>query len=197
MKRTIGVILTIIMLFGLASCGLQADIKTGLTSSQEKSANNKPTSVVVYFSCTGNTKSVANKIAGATESDIFEIVPEKPYSSDDLNYNIKDCRANLEMNDISSRPAISSKIDVSEYDTVYIGYPIWWGTAPRIIDTFLESSNLSDKTVYAFCTSGGSGIETSISDMEETVPGLKIVSGQRFASGDSQEEIDQWVGSHK
>jgi flavodoxin len=144
-----------------------------------------------------DTKSVANKIAGATESDIFEIVPEKPYSSDDLNYNIKDCRANLEMNDISSRPAISSKIDVSEYDTVYIGYPIWWGTAPRIIDTFLESSNLSDKTVYAFCTSGGSGIETSISDMEETVPGLKIVSGQRFASGDSQEEIDQWVGSHK
>ena len=96
--------------------------------------------------------------------DIFEIIPENMYTADDLNYNDDNCRANQEMNDDSARPAISNDLSVvSEYDVIYLGYPIWWGTAPRIIQTFIENYDVSGATVYMFCTSGGSGIESSIS----------------------------------
>ena len=95
-------------------------------------------------------------IADETESDLFEIVPQIPYSSDDLNYNDDNCRANMEQNDDSARPEISNDLSVVEsYDTVYLGYPVWWGTIPRIIQTFIENYDLSNATVYTFCTSGG------------------------------------------
>ena len=115
--------------------------------------------LVVYFSATGNTKAVAEEITRLTGADLYEIVPAVPYTDEDLNYNNNECRANQEMNNASARPAIGSEaMDVSSYDTVFIGYPIWWGTMPRIINTFLDTYDLSGKTVLPFCTSGSSGI---------------------------------------
>lgn len=122
------------------------------------------------------------------------MVPEEPYSSDDLNYNDDNCRANKEMKDELARPAISNNLDaVEECDTIYIGYPIWWGTAPKIINTFLESYDLTEKTVYLFCTSGGSSVEESVCDLQEQYDEVNIVSGHRFNTGDSKEEISAWL----
>ena len=153
----------------------------------------EPKALVVYFSCTGNTKSVAEKIAQLTGADLYEIVPEIPYTPEDLNYNNDSCRANREMNDPSARPTLGSNtVDISAYDTVYIGYPIWWGTMPRIINTFLDTYDLSGKTVMPFCTSGGSGVSTSVSDLRAEEPAADVRDGLR-ASGSSDSSIDEWI----
>lgn len=154
----------------------------------------EPKSLVVYFSATGNTKALAEKIAAVSGADIFEIVPETPYSSDDLNYNNNDCRANKEHNDDNARPAISGKLEnIEDYSTVFIGYPIWWGTMPKIINTFLETYDLSGKTIMPFCTSGGSGISTSVSAIKTAVPNADVKDGLRGTSGTSDDEIKKWI----
>lgn len=148
---------------------------------------------VVYFSATGTTAEVANQIAEETGADIFEIVPEEPYTSEDLNYSDDNCRANKEMNDEATRPAISSDLSaVSEYDVIYLGHPVWWGTAPRIIQTFLENSDISQARVYTFCTSGGSGVEQSVEDLQGLYPDVNIVGGRRFGQG-ADAEIKEWI----
>ena len=152
--------------------------------------------LVVYFSCTGNTKAVAQRISELTGADLYEIVPADPYTDEDLNYNNDNCRANREMDDPSSRPAIGSDtIDISSYNTVFIGYPIWWGTMPRIINTFLDTYDLSDKTVMPFCTSGGSGISKSVSDMKAQEPDADIRDGLR-ANGSSDSSINKWLSDN-
>lgn len=152
---------------------------------------------VVYFSATGTTAEVAKLIAEETGADIFEIVPEEAYTSDDLNYNDNDRRANKEMNDDTARPAISSDLsEVSEYDVIYLGHPIWWGTAPRIVQTFLEKYDISQASVYTFCTSGGSGIEQSVKDLQSLYSDINIVSGKRF-SGATEADVKEWVESLK
>ena len=144
--------------------------------------------LVAYFSATGNTRPVAEKVAELTGGDLFEIVPAQPYTSADLNYNT-DCRANAEQNDPDARPAIQNAVeDMGQYDAVLIGYPIWWGKAPKIIHTFLESYDLSGKTVAAFCTSGGSGHEDATIRGYE--PDATWLEGRRF-SGTSQ--VESWV----
>lgn len=149
--------------------------------------------LVVYFSCTGNTKKAAEKIAALTGGDIYEIVPAEPYSAADLNYNNDDCRANREMNDPTARPAIGGdKVDISGYDTVIIGYPIWWGTMPRIINTFIDSCELSGKTVLPFCTSGSSGISRSVSDIKAAAPTADVHDGLR-TSGAGDAELEKWL----
>ena len=149
---------------------------------------------VIYFSATGNTAAIAKTMAQLLDAPLYEIKPEEPYSKEDLNYNDDTCRANKEMNDDSARPAISGNLDaVESCDTIYLGHPIWWGTAPRIINTFLESYDLSGKTVYTFCTSGSSGVETSVGDLQELYPEINIVSGHRFNSGASEDTISEWL----
>lgn len=149
--------------------------------------------LVAYFSCTGNTKAVAEKIAEITGGELYEIVPAEPYTSADLNYNDDNCRANREMNDPSSRPAIGSgEIDISAYDTVILGYPIWWGTCPRIIGTFLDTYDLSGKTVLPFCTSGGSGVSESVSDIKAVEPGADVREGLRV-SGTGDRNLEGWL----
>ena len=149
---------------------------------------------VIYFSATGNTADIAEKVANILNADKFEIIPEEPYTPDDLNYNDDNCRANLEMNDDSARPAISGDMTaLTEYDTVFIGYPIWWGTAPRIIDTFFESYDMSGKTVYTFCTSGGNGIGQSIDDLTSLCPDVTISDGRRFNAGATEDDVRQWM----
>lgn len=152
--------------------------------------------LVVYFSATGNTKAVAEEISRLTGADLYEIVPADPYTDADLNYNNNDCRANQEMNDTSARPAIvSGVIDVSPYDIVFVGYPIWWGTMPRIINTFLDTYDLSGKTVLPFCTSGSSGITQSVSDFRAAEPGADVRDGLR-ASGANDSSIENWIADN-
>ena len=136
---------------------------------------------VVYFSGTGNTKAIAEMIAEETDADIFEIVPAQTYTEDDLDYNDENCRANKEQNDDAARPEISNDLGATtEYDVIYLGHPIWWGTVPRILQTYLENYDLSGATIYTFCTSGGSSIDRSLSDLRDWYPELEIVDGKRL-----------------
>lgn len=170
-------------------------IKKKIESDDSKVEKEKNENVrVVYFSATGTTKEVAGTLAEVLETDAVEIIPQETYSFGDLDYNNDNCRANKEMNDDNSRPDIKNDLNVvKECDMVYIGYPIWWGTAPRIIQTFFETYDLSGKTVYLFCTSGGSGIEQSVQDLQEKYKDVNIVSGKRFSEGVSEEEIREWM----
>lgn len=147
--------------------------------------------LVAYFSASGVTKNIAEKIADENGYDVFEIVPEEIYTDADLDYTNKDSRSTLEMNDKSFRPPIAESCDVSEYDTVVIGFPVWWYTAPTIINTFIESVDLSGKTIKAFCTSGGSGIDKCVNDLQASYPELNFTEGMRFM-GDVSKAKD-WI----
>lgn len=150
--------------------------------------------LVAYFSATNTTKGVAEKIADIMGADIYEIVPKDPYTDADLNYHDNKSRTTIEMNDPDVRPEISGSVEnMSQYDVVFIGYPIWWSEAPRIIDTFVESYDFSGKTIVAFCTSGGSGIGSSAANLEKHTSGAEWLDGKRFNGGDSSDTIKKWV----
>ena len=167
------------------------------TEGNTQPATGKDTLVVV-FSATGTTKGVAEKIAKLTDADIYEIVPAEPYTSDDLNYNDKNSRTSKEQNDKSVRPQISSqKLDLTSYKTIYIGYPIWWGEEPRIMDTFVESYNFGDITMIPFCTSGGSGIGSSGSNLAENAGSGNWKDGDRLKDSISDEDLQAWIDSYK
>ena len=147
--------------------------------------------LVAYFSASGVTKSVAEKIADENGYDIFEIVPEEIYTPADLDWTDKNSRSTIEMNDKKFRPPIRETCDVSGYDTVVIGFPVWWYTAPSIINTFIESVDLTGKTIKAFCTSGGSGIDKCVSDLSATYPELNFTKGMRFMGDVSKAK--EWI----
>lgn len=149
--------------------------------------------LVTYFSCTNNTETVASKIRISMNSDIEEIIPLIPYTVDDLNYNDTNSRANVEQNDDSARPEIQNMIDIMFYDTVFVGYPIWWGKLPKIMYTFFDTYDFTNKTIIPFATSGGSGISTSVSEISALEPNAKILDGRRFNPSTSQSEIDSWL----
>ena len=152
-------------------------------------------SVVIYFSATGNTERVAGYIQEITGSDIIEIIPADEYTNADLNYSDDDCRANQEQNDDSARPEIANEIDVDSYDTIYLGFPIWWGDVPKIILTFLDTYDLSGKTVIPFCTSGGSGISTSMNTLRNYNQNINWIDGEQFSSGASKNAIQSSINS--
>jgi len=150
--------------------------------------------LVAYFSATGNTKSVAETLATAINADLFEIVPEQPYTADDLNWQNDKSRSSVEMGDRSSRPAISSKIDnISQYKIVFVGSPIWWGREPSIMDTFIETYDFTDKTVIPFVTSGSSDIGDYGTNLQALAPNAKILNGKRFSNNVSAEELKTWA----
>ena len=150
--------------------------------------------LIVYFSCSNNTEAIAYKIQNNLQSNIFEIIPLDPYTEEDLNYNDDSCRANQEQNDDNCRPQISNPIvDFNQYDSFFIGYPIWWGKLPKIMYTFFETYDFSDKNIIPFCTSGGSGITTSVNEIKQLEPNANVDNGKRFSSSDSQETINQWL----
>ena len=150
--------------------------------------------LVVVFSATGTTKGVAEKIASITGADLYEIIPAEPYSSADLNYNDSSSRSTKEQNDRRARPAIGSEaIDLSGYTTIYLGFPIWWGEEPRILDTFVESYDFSGKTVIPFCTSASSGIGRSGPNMEALAGSGTWLDGKRFSGGVSEDELRSWI----
>lgn len=149
--------------------------------------------LTVYFSATGNTETVAQKIAQASKSDVFEIEARQPYTAADLNYNNSSCRANVEQNDPTARPEIANKVEnMADYDVVFLGYPIWWGDCPKIIYTFMESYDFSDKTVIPFCTSGSTGISGSENTLK-SIADANWIKGRRFNSSVSDNEVQQWI----
>lgn len=152
--------------------------------------------LVVYFSATNTTEGVAEHIANGLNADIYEIIPEEPYTDADLNYNDNNSRTTIEMNDPSARPAISGSVEnMEQYDIIFLGYPIWWGEAPRIVSTFMESYDFSGKTIVPFCTSGGSGIGSSASNLEQLTSGATWLDGRRLNGSDSFDTVMEWVNS--
>ena len=150
--------------------------------------------LVAYFSATNNTEGVANHIAAALGADTYEINPETPYTAEDLNYGNANSRTSQEMNDSASRPAISGSVEnMADYDVVFLGYPIWWGQAPKIISTFLESYDLSGKTIVPFCTSGSSGIGSSATNLHSLASSAIWLDGQRFSGSASRSTVESWV----
>lgn len=159
----------------------------------------QPTDVralVVWFSCTNTTKGIADRIIEATGAATWRIEPETAYTSEDLNYNNSSSRANREQNDPSARPAIKGKCEhLADYDVVFLGYPIWWGKAPKVIFTFLESHNLAGKTIIPFCTSHSSGIGSSDTELHRLAAGAEWKQGRRFGGNESKETIKKWIES--
>ena len=166
---------------------------TGAAPSGELAAAHKEV-LVVYFSATGTTKGVAEKIAKITDADLYEIIPAEPYSSADLNYSDRNSRSTKEQNDKSARPAIGSDpIDLSGYKTIYIGFPIWWGEEPRIMDTFVESCDFTGIALIPFCTSASSGIGRSGPNMEALAGTGTWLDGRRFSGSVSESDLRSWI----
>ena len=154
--------------------------------------------LVAYFSATGTTEKAAKLVAEVTGGTLYEIQPAKKYTSADLDWHDKSSRSSVEMADAKSRPALSSKAaNLADYDTVYIGFPIWWNLAPRIINTFIESNDLAGKTVIPFCTSTSSGLGDSGTRLQKLAGTGNWQAGQRFSSGASASEVSKWVKSLK
>ena len=150
--------------------------------------------LVAYFSATNNTEGVAQHIASILDAELYEITPAVPYTSADLDYGDDSSRTTIEMNDPDARPEIAGSVEnMEDYDVIFLGYPIWWGDAPRIINTFLESYDFSGKTIVPFCTSNSSGIGSSDRDLHSMANDADWLSGQRFSSGTSEATVENWI----
>lgn len=150
--------------------------------------------LVAYFSATGVTKDVAQRLAMAVDADLFAIEPQEPYSMADLDWTNKASRSTVEMNDPSSRPAMATSApDLSGYDTVFLGFPVWWYTAPHIIDTFVESCDLAGKVIVPFCTSGSSGYGRSSAAISKEAPNAIWLPGTRLDANISSDGLQRWV----
>ncbi len=151
--------------------------------------------LVTYFSASGVTRGVAQNIADSIGGDLFEIRAKQPYTSADLNWTNRQSRSSIEMKDKSSRPEIAGTVSkLDNYDTILIGFPVWWYTAPTIINTFIESLDLSGKTLIPFCTSGGTGISGCEKDLRNEYPEYNWKEGKRFTGNESKEFIKNWIG---
>ena len=223
MKKLIVISLLFVFLFICAGCGSatastpsapsptampEQAVDTTPASEQETgdTAQNKPTespvelpsadnTLVVYFSATGTTRGVAEKIAALTDAELAEIVPAQPYTTEDLNYNDRTTRATVEQNTPDVRPEIANEISLEGYTTVYLGYPIWWGQAPRILSTFVEGYDFTGITVIPFCTSGGSGAGRTGETLGEQAGSGTFLSSTRFSAGVSEPDLQKWIES--
>jgi flavodoxin/predicted small lipoprotein YifL len=229
MKKTISIIMAVLLLAALAACGSepQSEAKGPQASAEEQketagpgkaasegssapagpsqpaAGESKPAGgdraaasdvLVAYFSATGTTKGVAEKIASITGGELYEIVPAEPYSDADLNWNDRNSRSTKEQNDKSVRPEIGGgDISLEDYKTIYLGFPIWWGEEPRILDTFAEKYSFEGIRVIPFCTSSSSGIGRSGSNMEALAGSGTWLDGKRFGGSVSESELQSWI----
>lgn len=211
MKKLATVVLSCLLMFCLVACSSggsgstsSADTSSSSVSSasDETSATTEESStdlgnvLVVYYSATGNTERVANSIAEATGGDLFEIEPTEPYTDDDLNWNDESTRVSREYEDESLRdvPLVNTTVDGwDDYDTVFIGYPIWWGIAAWPVDGFVEANDFSDKTVIPFATSASSGMGQSGELLADLAGTGDWQDGMRFSSGAGDDEVQEWV----
>lgn len=196
--KTLITLISILMM--ATSCGANTNKNSVNNENTETSMENKSKKILVsYFSATGTTKSVAEKLAEVTNADIYEIKPEVPYTSADLDWHNNESRSSIEMHDKSYRPAIADKnAKVEDYDVIYIGFPIWWYIAPTIINTFLESYDFSGKTVILFATSGVSGFGETVENLQSSCsPTTTIKEGKVFHGRSSKAEIEEWIKQDK
>lgn len=150
--------------------------------------------LISYFSASGVTRSVAKKIAKAVDGDLFEVEPVNKYTDEDLDWTNKNSRSSIEMSDKSSRPQIVNKaINIGQYEKIVIGFPVWWYTAPTIINTFIEETDLNNKNVYVFVTSGGSDSLKSFEDLKSTYPNINFISSKRFVGNESENLYNNWL----
>lgn len=194
MKKIILLLVSALMLLSLAACGSQTTAPETTTAPAASGGK----TLVVYFSATGNTKAAAEAIAAATGGDLLELEPTEPYTSADLDYNNADSRVSREHDDESLRDAALKTTTVAnwaDYDTVYIGYPIWWGIAAWPVDTFVKANDFTGKTVIPFCTSGSSDIGESGTQLAALAGTGDWQMGKRFASAVTQQEAADWVKS--
>ena len=207
MKKRFSILLALCLIIGLTACSggsteeaadtdntaeTAAEEQTEETASDESSSGKG--TLVVYFSATGNTKGVAEKIASVTGADTYEIKAAQEYTEADLDWHDDDSRSTHEQNDASARPEIGSDpVSLEGYKTIYIGYPIWWGEEPRIMDTFVESYDFDGITMIPFCTSGGSGIGRSGQNLADNAGSGTWLEGDRLDSGISEDELRTWI----
>lgn len=173
----------------------------GATCAQQKQNMNneqpKEKILVAYFSATGTTARAAEKLADVTGGELYAITPAKPYTSADLGWHDKQSRSSVEMNNAKVRPSIKSKKEnIADYDVLFIGYPIWWNLAPRIVNTFIESHDLKGKTVIPFATSGGNSIENSVVVLKKSYPSLNWKEG-RLLNRTNEKNIHEWISNLK
>ena len=189
-------ILTVRSIVSILICLLMLLCFTEYAYAENTDVNTETADVLVaFFSRTGNTKPLAEYAAEYYDADLYEIVAQEPYSDEDINYSDSGSRTSIEQNDKSIRPEIDGTVEnMEQYDTIILAYPIWWGQAPRIIDTFLESYDFSGKTIIPFCTSASSDIGSSDDELYELVSdSVNWIPGKRFAAGSSRDELTQWL----
>ncbi len=226
MKKIFSILLTLALMLTLAACGAAPEqgndasdpapgTNTPTSSTPETPPADQPDSttppedepseetesgerkiLIAYFSATNTTEGIANHLDTILDADLYEIEPETPYTSDDLNYNDSSSRSSQEMDDPDARPAISGSVEnMEQYDVIFLGYPIWWGEAPRIINTFLESYDLNGKTIAPFCTSASSPLGSSAENLQELTDSVTWLEGRRFGGGASNSDVQSWVDS--
>lgn len=212
MKKIISILLALVLVFSFAACSNNSDnsastansttsTPAGKQSTDESSDNNIDSTsnskiLVVYYSATGSTKAVAETIADTTGADLFEITPVDPYTSDDLNWTNDNSRVSVEHNDESKRDVPLTKTtpdNWADYDTVFIGYPIWWGIAAWPVNNFVEGNDFTGKTVIPFCTSSSSGLGQSGDLLADMAGTGNWQDGERFSSGASSSKVESWV----
>lgn len=201
MKRIFAVLAVLLFAFALAACGKESPAESNRqlqpahsqTDSRSEGLNGQKV-LVAYFSATGHTEKVAYSLQEAYGADLFRITPEVPYSAEDLDYHDENCRANTEQKDPAARPAIMGKDEkLGKYDVVFLGYPIWWGKAPKVIYTFLESFDFGNAVIVPFCTSGSSGISGSLEELRVLEPQARWTEGRRFDAAPDREEAIRWA----
>ena len=210
MKKIIALLTALVLILAFAGCAAgntgsrsQAEtkaeeatnavetIKESDATAASKNDTGSSKTLVVYFSATGTTKGVAEQIASATGAETYEITAAQKYTEDDLNWHDQNSRTTKEQNDKTVRPEIGSeKINLDGYDTIFIGFPIWWGEEPRIMDTFVESYDFNGKTMIPFCTSGGSGIGSSGDNLKANAGSGNWLEGERLSSSS---DIEGWI----
>jgi len=160
----------------------------------KKEENGMAKVLVAFFSASGVTAKVAERLATSVGADLFEIIPEVPYTKEDLNWMSRKSRSSVEMKDRSSRPAIASKVEnISQYDVVFVGFPVWWYREPSIIDTFIEAYDFAGKKVIPFATSGTSGLGDSYKNIQALAPGATVIDGKRFPAKIKEDKLKEWA----
>ena len=185
-------IITVVAAMGFTACTGGSN-QSG-TNNQVQQNEGQSKTLVAYFSASGVTEGVAKDLAAVTGGTLYKIDPEQPYTDKDLDWRDSTSRSSVEMKDLSSRPAIKGKVEnIEQYDTVFVGFPVWWYTAPTIINTFIEANDFKGKVMIPFATSGGSTIDKSAADLAKTYPDLNWQPG-RLLNGANQDTIRAWLG---
>ena len=183
-------IMAAVLAIGLAACSQGNKGKENKENTENKDTKK---TLVAYFSASGVTKGVAQQLAEVTGADLHEIKPEQPYTEADLDWHNKQSRSSVEMQDKSSRPAITGKLEnMADYEVIYVGFPIWWYTCPTIVNTFMEAYDFKGKTAIPFATSGGSNIDKACEDLKAAYPDVNWKEG-KLLNGITKKDLEDWV----